>query len=143
MQPQAPAPGEVELDDAGVPLPGLLLLAGGVVGAEGGHSTAKQRDGAVEERGRDLEEAADDRDGVARVEERFGERRGEVVAGGRNGGGGEREEVRVGAERGAAGEEAREGGSGGEAAVERHGGCGGSGGGVEGERLGCGGLVYI
>lgn len=103
MQPQAPTPGEVELDDAGIPLPGLLLLlAGGAVDKEGGSSGAEERGGAFEEYGREREEAADDGEGVARVEERLRKRGGDVVGGGRGWRGREGEQARVGGERGAA-----------------------------------------
>jgi hypothetical protein len=47
VQPQAPAPGEVELGDAGIRLPGLLLLAGGAVDEEGGRGGAEERGGAT------------------------------------------------------------------------------------------------
>lgn len=100
MQPQAPTPGEVELNDAGIPLPGLLL-AGGAVDKEGGSSGAEERGGAFEEYGREREEAADDGEGVARMEERLGKRGGDVGGGGR-GRGREGEQARVGGERGAA-----------------------------------------
>ena len=85
VQPQAPTPGEVELDDAGIPLPGLLLLAGGAVNKEGGRGGAEERGGAFEEYGREREEAADDGDGVAWVEKRLSKRGGDVVARGRGG----------------------------------------------------------
>jgi hypothetical protein len=120
VQPQAPSPGEVELNDAGIPLPDLLLLAGDTVDEEGGRSGAEELRGVVDECGREWAEAADDGDGVAWVEERLGERGGDVVPGRCGGRRREGEEARVGAERGAAGEEAREGGGGGEAPVERH-----------------------
>ena len=86
VQPQAPTPGEVELNDTRIPLPGLLLLAGGAVEQEGGRSGAEERGGAFEEHGREREEAADDGEGVAWVEERLGKRGGHVVARGRGGG---------------------------------------------------------
>ena len=98
VQPQAPTRQRI-------PLPGLLLLlAGGAVEQEGGRSGAEERGGAFEEHGREREEAADDGEGVAWVEERLGKRGGHVVARGRGGGRGrEGEQARVGAERGAAG----------------------------------------
>jgi hypothetical protein len=131
VQPHTPAPGEVELDDADVPLLSLLLHAGGVIGAERLRSRgAEQRDGAVDESRREREEATEHGDGVARVEQRLGERGGDVVAGGGRGGGrrGERVEARVGTKRGAAGQQPRGRCDRGEAAVERHGARCGSGG---------------
>ena len=146
MKPHTPAPGEVELDDADVPLPGLLLHAGGVIDAERVRSHgAEQRDGAVDESRREREEATEHGDGVARVEQRLGERGGDVFAGGGRGGGGrgERVEARVGAERGVADQQPREGRGRGEAAVERHGARCGSGGVGAKEKDGSGGRVYI
>ena len=128
MQPQAPAPGQVELHAPEVPFPRLLPLAGrGVVRAQGGCPRgAEQPDGAVEEGRGEREEAADDGDGVPRVEQRLGERRGDVIAGGPStaaagGGRGEREDAGVRAKGRAPREEARGGRGSGEAAVERHG----------------------
>jgi len=102
VQPQAHAPGEVELNDAGIPLPGLLLPAGGAVDKEGGRSGAEERGGAFEEYGREREEAADDGEGVAWVEERLSKHGGDVFGGGRGGRGREGEKAGVVAERGAA-----------------------------------------
>lgn len=116
VQPQAPTPGEVELNDADVPLPGLILQVGGVIipRVQSGagviiprvQSGAEQRDGLVDKGRRKREEAAEHGDGVARVQQWLGERGGDVVVGGGRGGRrrGELVEARVGVERRAAGQ---------------------------------------
>jgi len=105
VQPQAPTPGEVELNDADVPLPGLILQEGGVI-IPRVQSGAEQRDGLVDKGRRKREEAAEHGDGVARVQQWLGERGGDVVVGGGSGGRrrGELVEARVGVERRAAGQ---------------------------------------
>lgn len=115
MQPQEPTPGEVELNDADVPLPGLILQVGGVIiprlqpGASvivaRVQSGAEQRDGLVDKDRRKREEAAQHGDGVARMQQWLGERGGDVVASGGRGGRrrGKLVETRVGVERRAAG----------------------------------------